>query len=136
MEPVMSWLVVWILAQHMEREGPLFPILCGVGLFVYLFPWLIAWARHHPQQVPIFLGTLFLGWTGLGWVLALVWSAWHFTTPLNAQEELCSSISRSSTAPLPRTPSAGRVAVYALRGAPSPRAATGTTTRSPAPSRQ
>jgi hypothetical protein len=129
-------LLFLLIAVYQMTQAPLFPVYCSVAAFFYFLPWLIAWSRYHPQQVPIFLGTLFLGWTGIGWVLALVWSAWHFPTPLNAQEDSCSSISPSSTAPLPRTPSAGRVAVYALRGAPSPRAATGTTTRSPAPSRQ
>jgi hypothetical protein len=78
MEPGMSLLFLLISIQRLV-EAPLFPVFCGVAAFVYLFPWLLAWARHHPQQVPLFLFTLFLGWTGVGWVIALVWSAWHFT---------------------------------------------------------
>jgi hypothetical protein len=77
MDPGMSWLLLWITIQRLT-EVPLSPVFCGVAAFVYLFPWLLAWARHHPQQVPLFLFTLFLGWTGIGWVIALVWSAWHF----------------------------------------------------------
>ena len=55
----MSWsVVVWMLAG-----GVLYPI-----------PLVIACARDHPNFAPIAVVTLLLGWTGLGWIVALAWS--------------------------------------------------------------
>lgn len=39
----------------------------------YFLPWFIALNRGHNNTVAIFVLTLFLGWTFLGWVIALVW---------------------------------------------------------------
>jgi hypothetical protein len=41
----------------------------------YFLPTIVAAARHHHNAGAIFVLNLFLGWTFLGWVLALVWSA-------------------------------------------------------------
>jgi biotin transporter BioY len=43
-------------------------------LIVYFLPALIASQRKHTNKTPIFLTNLFLGWTLIGWVAALVWS--------------------------------------------------------------
>jgi Superinfection immunity protein len=77
MDPSMTWLLFLLLLHRGWQQGVLLPVL-GILVPVYLFPWLIALWRAHPQSVPILLLTLFLGWTGLGWVVALIWSAWHF----------------------------------------------------------
>lgn len=45
-----------------------------VVLGFYFFPFLIAWARDHRQVLAIFALNLFLGWTFVGWVIALVWA--------------------------------------------------------------
>lgn len=41
---------------------------------VYLAPAAIAYNREHTNRVAIFVFNLFLGWTLLGWVIALVWA--------------------------------------------------------------
>lgn len=41
----------------------------------YFFPTFIAAVRVHPNALPIFLLNLSLGWTFLGWIGALIWSA-------------------------------------------------------------
>ena len=41
----------------------------------YLLPTMIAFARGHHQRAAILLTNLFLGWTALGWIAALIWSA-------------------------------------------------------------
>jgi hypothetical protein len=41
-----------------------------IGL-LYFLPTLIASHRKHHQQASIFVINLFLGWTFLGWVIAL-----------------------------------------------------------------
>ncbi len=55
-----------------DTMGPL-AFLAAVA--VYLLPTFIAAARKHPNTVPIFLVNLLAGWTGLGWLIALVWAA-------------------------------------------------------------
>jgi len=40
----------------------------------YFLPAIIAVCRRHISAGPIFLFNLLLGWTVLGWILALVWS--------------------------------------------------------------
>ena len=55
-----------------------------VGLIIYFIPALIANHRKHPQMVPILLLDIFLGWTLVGWVAALVWSVLAFPdVPVN-----------------------------------------------------
>lgn len=40
----------------------------------YFLPTLIAFLRQHKNRIAIFLLNLLLGWSGLGWVVSLVWS--------------------------------------------------------------
>lgn len=49
-------------------------ILVLGGLSVYFLPSLVSALRKHPSDMAIFILNLLLGWTFLGWVLALVWS--------------------------------------------------------------
>lgn len=48
----------------------LLPLLLGV----YLLPVFIATGRHHLKIAKIAATDIFLGWTVIGWVVALVWS--------------------------------------------------------------
>jgi len=43
-------------------------------IVIYLFPSLIAYKRSHLNMDAILILNLFLGWTFLGWVIALVWA--------------------------------------------------------------
>ena len=45
-----------------------------VVLPVYFLPWLLARSRHHRQATAIFALTLLLGWTFIGWAVAMVWA--------------------------------------------------------------
>ena len=45
--------------------------LCVV---IYFLPFFIACIREHKNRAAILLLNLFLGWTGLGWLGALVWA--------------------------------------------------------------
>ena len=47
-------------------------IICVV---FYFAPTFNASSRKHPAKASIFLLNLFLGWTLVGWVVSLVWSA-------------------------------------------------------------
>ena len=52
-----------------------------VGIVVFLLilainfiPTIVAVARHHRNALAIFLLNLLLGWTLIGWVIALIWA--------------------------------------------------------------
>ncbi len=53
----------------------LFQIVAVItGVLVYFIPSFVAIARQHPSTTAIFALNLFLGWSFIGWVVALVWS--------------------------------------------------------------
>jgi hypothetical protein len=45
-----------------------------LALVVYLLPALIAMSRGHQDTVAITALTILLGWSFIGWIVALVWS--------------------------------------------------------------
>ena len=46
----------------------------AIALILYFLPALNAHSNKHHNKSAIFVLNLFLGWTFLGWVIALVWS--------------------------------------------------------------
>ncbi len=50
-----------------------------VATLIYFLPTIIALARGHLSTLAIFLLNLLLGWTLLGWLIALIWSCTGFT---------------------------------------------------------
>ena len=51
-----------------------FPVF-GIGTVMYFLPSLIALAKSKRDLLAIFLLNFFLGWTMIGWIVALVWAA-------------------------------------------------------------
>ena len=45
------------------------------GTVMYFLPSIIALARSKRDLLAIFLLNLFLGWSVIGWIVALVWAA-------------------------------------------------------------
>jgi hypothetical protein len=90
--------------------GPLFGVLVLVGgILVYLVPMFVAFRVEHPNTAGIVLVNLFLGWTLIGWVGALVWAV---SAP-SAQEQPSGLVTcpdcRRSISPLARAcPGCGR----------------------------
>jgi len=60
-------------AEHLKDgiEG-IFLIMIVAGL--YFAPVIVASSRRHRNTTPIFLLDLIFGWTGIGWIAALIWS--------------------------------------------------------------
>jgi len=58
----------------MHFFGLFFHPFLGVGLGLYFLPSIIALARNKRDIVAIVLLNLFLGWTAVGWIVALVWA--------------------------------------------------------------
>jgi hypothetical protein len=58
---------------------PAIPLSILAVLFIpYFIPSIVAFARRHHNAVPILFLNIFLGWTLIGWVGALIWA---LTTP-------------------------------------------------------
>lgn len=49
-------------------------ILLALGVCFYFLPSIVASQRSHPSAAGIAVLNLFLGWTLVGWVVALVWA--------------------------------------------------------------
>jgi len=47
----------------------------GLGTAMYFFPSIVALARSKRDLLAIFLLNLFLGWSVIGWIVALIWAA-------------------------------------------------------------
>ncbi len=66
---------------------PAIPLSILAVLFIpYFIPSIVAFARRHHNAVPILFLNIFLGWTLIGWVGALIWA---LTTP----QEVASPVS-------------------------------------------
>lgn len=60
-------------------SGPFAGVILLLAAFViYFAPTFVAAKRGHPNGTSIFLLNLLLGWSLIGWVVALVWSASAF----------------------------------------------------------
>lgn len=70
-----------------------------VGFFIYFLPTFVASSRKHLNGTSIFLVNLFLGWTFLGWVVALVWAS-SANTEVPARN-LASGVGASAERPCP-----------------------------------
>jgi len=53
------------------------PHFFGFGLLTYFLPTILAAARRKRDLGAIFVLNLFLGWTFIGWIVALVWALKH-----------------------------------------------------------
>jgi hypothetical protein len=68
------------VAPFAQSQADPTPALLGlaclslVGLLFYFVPTFVATLRGHQNAAAIFILNLLLGWSFLGWVVALVWS--------------------------------------------------------------
>lgn len=56
----------------MPPLGFFFPGFFGMGFVLYFLPSIVALARQKRDLVSILLLNFFLGWTAIGWVVALI----------------------------------------------------------------
>ncbi len=63
---------IWNLSQG---QVSLLSGAIGLGvLILHFLPTVIAGLRHHHNTLAIFMLNLLLGWTGIGWIIAFIWS--------------------------------------------------------------
>ena len=75
-------------------------VLLFLGLILFFAPMFIACHRDHPNAVPITIVNVFLGWTLVGWVIALAWAC-NATAPRFPQ--VAPPIAPTMVAPTPAT---------------------------------
>ena len=69
---------IWQTARRFKLQlglSQLSLIFFVVGVVLYFAPWANARSRKHHQADAIGILNLLLGWTVLGWIVALIWSA-------------------------------------------------------------
>lgn len=49
-------------------------LLCSLIFVCYFVPTFVAMVRSHRNAAAITILNIFLGWTFIGWLIALVWS--------------------------------------------------------------
>lgn len=49
-------------------------VLAAASFFIYILPMIVALKRRHENYTSIFLINLLLGWTGIVWVVCLIWA--------------------------------------------------------------
>ena len=67
------------------------PVVVVIMLGLYFLPSVVAYARGHPSFVGILVLNLFLGWSLIGWVIALAWSFSDLRVILIRDDEASSS---------------------------------------------
>jgi hypothetical protein len=58
----------------MQLLGFFFFPFFGFGFLVYFLPTMVAFLRDRHDKLSVFLLNFFLGWSLIGWVIALVWA--------------------------------------------------------------
>lgn len=59
--------------ENMDGSA-LMVLMIIVGIIVYFIPTVVALARARVNKGAIFCMNLFLGWSFIGWVVALIWA--------------------------------------------------------------
>jgi Superinfection immunity protein len=60
--------------ETMHLLALFFPPVFGFGFLLYFLPTILAFARSKRDAGAILVLNFFLGWTAIGWVIALVWA--------------------------------------------------------------
>ena len=61
----------------MHVLGLFFFHFVGLSFVMYFLPTIVAMIRSKHDTLAIFLLNFFLGWSVIGWIIALVWAAKH-----------------------------------------------------------
>lgn len=75
---------------------------------LYFLPFLIATQRKHHQQNSILILNFFLGWTFLGWVVALAMAVSHTDSVTPVSRSVAAKSARCSECGAPNLPTATR----------------------------
>lgn len=87
----------------MSKDDPIlfYVLLLFIAVLAYFIPTWIANKRKHHNGDAIFATNLFLGWTFLGWVVALIWSLTAANTESVRDKSLGNADGQSETRQCP-----------------------------------
>lgn len=54
--------------------GFMYVIIPTIMCVLAFLPTIVAWRRHHPDLLWIFIVNFGFGWTAIGWIFPLVWA--------------------------------------------------------------
>jgi len=83
-------------------------ILMLLAVLIYILPSFVADKRKHPQNGPITIINLFLGWTLIGWVIALAWACSAIGPSQAVGAPVVSGLAIAPVGDVPRPTLAGR----------------------------
>ena len=69
--------VLILMVLNSPSEGQLLALYffgLSIGILIYGLPAIVARHRHHRQFLAILALNILLGWSFLGWVVAMVWA--------------------------------------------------------------
>jgi hypothetical protein len=76
-----------------EKANPVLGfVMLAMFFILYWAPWVVAKVRRHNDSGAIFVVNFFFGWTGIGWIIALVWA---MTGNIHRNQEINLNISVS-----------------------------------------
>jgi hypothetical protein len=61
-------------------ESEIHSLLMAVGISIYILPAVIAYQRRHYNKGIIIALTLLFGWTGIGWVVLMLYASFSRST--------------------------------------------------------
>jgi Na+-driven multidrug efflux pump len=60
--------------------------LLAIAVTIYFIPWVLSVLSNNRNSQAIGLLNLFLGWTFIGWVVALIWAIYRPAPPRGAEK--------------------------------------------------
>jgi hypothetical protein len=75
--PIAFVLLVWMISAAGDLNAAavaIYGVLTLFGVWIYALPAIIAHRRGHRNAAAITLLTILLGWTFIGWAIAMVWA--------------------------------------------------------------
>lgn len=94
----------------MQSIFGIFTLILAVSL--YFVPAMVAIGRRHVNALPVFLTNLYMGWTVLGWIAALIWALSNAVSAAPATAAAYAPTSSPSSVPMPAS-KAGKYAMIA-----------------------
>ena len=71
---VICIIIVSIITLITDWPVAMMSVFSLLLFFIYFLPAIVAFDRKHNNTVPIVLVNIFTGWTGIGWLVALIWA--------------------------------------------------------------
>lgn len=72
----------------------LFILIFTILVFVSMIPSIVALEKNHRNKGLIFFANILLGWTGIGWLICLIWACQETTSNLGSNTYVADEIEK------------------------------------------